>query len=203
MASAVIGGTVSEVTGGKFANRAVSAAFTTAAQAAFSGDFESYSYEKGEKNVAFIGGALDDSTKVLKSRYEAFKDANEDYNVEYFEWNDTAAIKEFVGVNDGNVDVVAHSFGADTAINLIADGLKVNKLYTLDPVGYSRRDLSLVKANTKSWINVNSVGSKGHLVNDMARVFGRAYRNAPAGYANYHITSRDHDHVSLLKSFKW
>ncbi|WP_105181790.1 RHS repeat domain-containing protein [Pseudoalteromonas sp. T1lg21] len=65
LASAVIGGTVSKITGGKFANGATSAAFATAVEAGFKGEFSS-----GKK---FDSNSVEDVDEFIKNTKLASK----------------------------------------------------------------------------------------------------------------------------------
>ena len=71
LASAVIGGTVSKITGGKFANGATSAAFATAVQAGFNGEFSSNNAVGSSSKNEMTKKEIEQNTKELRKKIDA------------------------------------------------------------------------------------------------------------------------------------
>jgi hypothetical protein len=84
----------------------------------------------------------------------------------------------------------------DTAASVVASGVKVATLVTLDPVSYSRPNLSAVAANAGQWLDYQATG--GGLVNspNIIAGLGSSWINAPVGFANT-VTSVNLDHGGI------
>lgn len=88
--------------------------------------------------------------------------------------------------------VIGHSYGTDTATHIVANGHSVDRLVTVDPVGWTRPDFAAVASNSGSWINYSAVGGGNAFANFTATV-GDAWNNAPAPHATIHRNiNRDH-----------
>jgi hypothetical protein len=69
-----------------------------------------------------------------------------------------------------------------------------------DPVGYIRPDLADVAKYAKNWVNINAQGGGITFGNFVAGI-GRAWNDAPFGYANQHIIDFQKDHVNVCREF--
>jgi hypothetical protein len=98
--------------------------------------------------------------------------------------------------------VISHSWGADTALGIVAKGHKVDKLITVDPVGWFRPNLANVRKNAGVWLNydADSPGRSFDGGNFWAWI-GRSYNNAPEGYAHKHYDIPTLNHVQICQAF--
>jgi len=203
--AAIAGGTASVIGGGKFANGAVTAAF---AYAFSEGAHKIQATDKpnitGSDKVAFVGGAADGTfgAGIVRAKYEAFirDPANSADSARYFEWTDANALSTYVAGNQGRVTIVAHSYGADEAAQLVAGGMQVYKLVTVDPVGWTRPNMQSIANNAVIWNNYDSSGSLWSSWNNAVATFGGAWNSRPNGFATSHTPS-SLDHVSICSSY--
>jgi hypothetical protein len=196
--AAVVGGTISAVTGGKFANGAVGAAFAAALMA----DWDNNPVPK-DSRVAFVGGHSDDSplgAKVVRNAYLQHIDDYGEGTAAYFEWTEHDKLAAWIDQAKGDVTVIAHSYGADMAAQVVANGHSVNRLVTVDPVGWLRPDMAQVAANARVWNNYDAGNSLNNWPNIVATI-GGAWNNAPAGHATSHRTYSNENHVSICYKF--
>src|SRR6185312_8196815 len=95
-----------------------------------------------ETNI-FIGGAGD---KTLSKQHpvEAYylSNLNKLPNPQYFTYDAESAITDYINdylrkfPENSRINLIGHSYGGDTAVNLAAKlGKKINLLITIDPVG--------------------------------------------------------------------
>ncbi len=61
--------------------------------------------------------------------------------------------------------------------------MKVNLLVTLDPVGWTRPNLSSIANNSNYWINYNAIGRDGFMAN-AARFIGRGWGSITSKFAD-------------------
>jgi acetyl esterase/lipase len=86
--------------------------------------------------------------------------------------------------------VVGHSWGADTAAQAVArlgqEGLLVDQLVTIDPVGNGVTEAYLrrVRAGTLEWINVNAADHDPMDPSNQIAQVGRPYGQRPAPFAS-------------------
>lgn len=210
IAGAIVGGTVSELTGGKFANGAITGAFVAALT------YQEPEVQKqpkpnitGSDKVAFVGGFGDNndalhklglSAPTVRDKYNAYVAANGADSAAYFEWTQGEAIKTYVADNNGRVTIVAHSYGADTTGGLVAAGMQVHKLVTVDPVGWSTPNMQAVSNNVVTWINYDSTGGMLSHPSNFVGAIGGAWNSRPDGYATQHIPSSK-NHVDICSTF--
>jgi len=204
-AAAIVGGTASELSGGKFANGAITSAFQWAfSQGARKVQPTAKPNITGSDKTAFVGGAADDTfgAGVVRAKYEAFirDPANSAGSARYFEWTDADALSTYVADNQGRVTIVAHSYGADEAAHLVAGGMQVYKLVTVDPVGWTRPNMQSIANNAVIWNNFDSSGSLWGSWNNAVATFGGAWNSRPNGFATSHKSS-SLDHVSICSSY--
>lgn len=153
-------------------------------------------HQEGEGGVAFVGGAMDDKIEgPVWKQYERYVADGGD--AAYFTWDQHEALAQWVDANGPDVTVIGHSYGGDTAAEVIAAGHKVDKLITVDPVGWTQPDFSAVAGNAGTWINYNSNGSGFHYTNVIA-AFGGAWNNAPAQYANHQNVKMNHVYICYV-----
>ncbi|MCV2883191.1 FG-GAP-like repeat-containing protein [Aestuariibacter sp. AA17] len=196
--SAVVGGTISKLTGGKFANGAISAAFAAAMRA----DWKSDPIPENS-TVAFVGGATDDTNplnKVVRNAYDEHISKYGSDSAVYFEHTQHEELALWIDQTNGGGTVIAHSYGADMAAQVIADGHSVGRLVTVDPVGWSRPDFSKVAANSGVWQNYDAGDSLRNFNNVVATV-GGAWNSAPANYATSHQRYERLGHVRICQVF--
>jgi pimeloyl-ACP methyl ester carboxylesterase len=198
MGGAIVGGTISALTGGKFVNGAASAAFAAALRASWN---ETPVPENSQ--VAFVGGAADDNplgSGVVKKAYKTHIDKFGKDSAAYFEWTQHEALAAWIDRTDGNATVIAHSYGADMAAQVVANGHAVNRLVTVDPVGWIRPDMSLISANSGIWQNYDAGDSLNNWNNIVATI-GGAWNSAPQKYATEHKRYEHLDHVQICQIF--
>jgi hypothetical protein len=156
------------------------------------------------QHLAFVGGFFDSTLSLLSSigvdgpmdaAYNAFKRANPTADVKYFTWTDASGLAQWANQNGGQVMVISHSYGADTAASVVASGVKVQTLVTLDPVSYVLPSFQQVAANAGQWLNFVAAGGGLTLPNAIAGV-GGAWNNATQGYATRTVDV-DVDHASI------
>lgn len=82
---------------------------------------------------------------------------------------------------------------------MVADGMSIDKLVTVDPIGRSVPDMVDVMGNTRNWVNYLSVGNTGSFANIVAVAGGR-WGEKPFGFADKFIRSTK-DHAQICVSF--
>jgi RHS repeat-associated protein len=189
--AAVTGGTVSVISGGKFANGAISGALAYSLTPSSRGGPV---YKKGSGGVAYVGGFFDKTINgPALGEYNEFDGPNK----AYFTWDQGDALAKWIDENGGNVDVIAHSYGADTAASVVAAGHSVNSLTTVDPVSWFRPDYSSVAANSNTWIDYDARGGGVTMPNIIAGV-GGAWNSGPKGYADTYEKKTQYDHADIM-----
>jgi pimeloyl-ACP methyl ester carboxylesterase len=120
----------------------------------------------------------------------------------------------------GQVGVVGHSWGGDTAARVVADGAKVAVLVTIDPVGHSIPEATAAPAlrskpefpqlalppqghslqdihnNSGTWLNVHLSGnpSRSSWFPNSVAWLGAQWKDSPNGHATRHYVAQgDHD----------
>ena len=202
--AAVVGGTASELSGGKFANGATTAAFQAMVTQIADHSRRTASIDElapsqmstdTKPKIAFVGGAMDSTTGLLKQHYESYVKRGGD--AVYLEWTDSKELTAWLEVNAGESTIVmAHSYGADTAMGVIANGHYVSRLITFDPVGWFRPDFSRVAMFSGRWDNFNAIGGGFFNFNNFVATIGGKYGAAPSAYATTH-TDINLDHGSI------
>lgn len=132
----------------------------------------------------------------MDAAYNAFKADNPNVaDVKYFTWTDASGLAQWVNQNGGQVTIVAHSYGADTAASMVASGVKVKTLVTLDPVSYIRPNFQQVAANSEQWLDFVAAGGGLNLANAIAGI-GSSWNNATQGYAKTWDVNADHANIA-------
>lgn len=114
----------------------------------------------GKSAIARAGGAMDRTMDgPMISMLPYFKPLHPRADVQYFDHADAQGIRDAIARAGGaaNVALVGHSYGGDTAAQVVADGAQVGALVTLDPVSHNPPSFQAVRANAGGvWINVNA-----------------------------------------------
>jgi hypothetical protein len=198
----MVGGAVSAATGGKFVNGAVSGAMSRGlnaeikhSKAANSKSKKNSSKPTQSNKTIYVGGFFDRTNKGLVYQ----KEKQNNGKSLYFDWTQTEEITAAIVAESGNVTVVAHSYGADTALEIIADGNQVFHLKTIDPVGWTRPSMELVASNTNLWENYDAIGGItdfNSFFANAAAFIGNSYDTLPDGHADSHHRV-DTDHAKI------
>lgn len=107
----------------------------------------------------FIGGGGDDWFSHIVERYHAeYSQANPNFSCRYFSWTGGDAIRRLLNgdAKDGNISLIGHSYGADTAFWVLKDVATVDLLISIDPVGRFKRDWTSIRADARVWLNVRA-----------------------------------------------
>ena len=195
--AAVIGGTASELGGGKFSNGAVTGAFSYAFASGLGSRSSGPTLSQGTGGTAFVGGFFDYWTHgPVYDQYLEYIRLNPGAGAAYFTWDQGGALASWIDANGGAVSVIGHSYGGDTAASVVAAGHGVNSLTTVDPVGWTRPSYSAVAANSGSWTNLNAVGGGWSTPNIIAGI-GGAWNSGPSGYATI-FRNINQDHAGVM-----
>ena len=109
------------------------------------------------QHLAFVGGFFDYTESVLLgpnarttyNEYLQYAKAYPTVDVRYFTWNNTVGLTAWgnqVDAGGGQITLIGHSYGVAIAASVVANGLKVQTLVTLDPVSYLQPDFQQVAA---------------------------------------------------------
>jgi hypothetical protein len=159
------------------------------------------------QHLAFVGGFFDSTLSALGgntvydeyTQYMKFLKAyNITADVQYFTWDQASQLTQWgngVDASGGQITLIGHSYGGDTAASVVANGLKVKTLITLDPVSYIQPNFQQVAANSGQWLNFVATGGGLTLPNAIAGV-GGAWNNATQGYATK-TTDVSVDHANI------
>jgi pimeloyl-ACP methyl ester carboxylesterase len=143
--------------------------------------------------IIFIGGLADGDTKNLFDVKESFVNSNSDLDVQYYSHKDTDKIIKYIDANsDTRFSIVGHSYGGDTAMEIVNKRPgRVSVLLTLDPEGSGgRRFLSNVGQHVETWINVNATGGHSldgdNVVSGLGDLWGGGpYRRLPSSIPSF------------------
>jgi Resolvase, N terminal domain/Alpha/beta hydrolase family len=129
---------------------------------------------------------------------------NPNADVQYFTWDNAADLATWgngVDASGGQITLIGHSYGASTAATVVANGLKVQTLVTLDPVGYLQPNFQQVAADSRQWLNYVAAGGGLTLPNAIAGV-GSAWNDTTMGHATSTVNvSLDHGGIESWKMF--
>lgn len=171
----------------------------------------------------FIEGWRDnpdgEDTHLVKDYYEAWALPN----AHYFNWEDREGLLKAIrsAKEDTRINLVGHSFGADTAAQIAAAcGRRINLLITIDPVGgtppadpknrQTPRDIQLQRAkaarqSVDKWINVNAdyVAAGGEDDSDkIVRRLSYKWGDVPDGIADVHLDAPlNHRHFRKMMAY--
>jgi hypothetical protein len=116
------------------------------------------------QHIAFVGGFFDSTISDLSANgtvqkaEQAYRDAHPGVDVQYFTWDQGDQLSTWAGAAGGSAVLIAHSYRADTAATVVASGVKVATLVTLDPVSYFRPDFSQIAKKAGQWFDYNATG---------------------------------------------
>jgi len=99
-----------------------------------------------------------------------------------------------------SITIVAHSWGADTAMRVVSRGHRVAHLITVDPVRkfIGSADLADVAKYSDQWTNYHATERGGSGGGKVAASVGGRYGDLPNGFATSHIrVPTDHVQVCL------
>ncbi|RVU33533.1 hypothetical protein EOE67_16075 [Rheinheimera riviphila] len=132
-----------------------------------------------QRPVAWVGGALDPTTRLLKRFVRPGQ--------QYFRWTEHRALSRWLDAHrDQQALVIAHSYGASTAVTVIAAGHPVAELITIDPVGWRKPRGAALQLYCQRWSNYQAVDTKFNVANLVATV-GGSWRRWPAAFAHQHL----------------
>ena len=172
---------------------------------------------QGKKLIVFIGGFGDrtgGSRGPIYGKMRGFKGQFGNAQIGYFTKDDKSKAIKWIHdmcrelkCDPSDIAIVGHSLGGDTAASIVADGMRVGALVTVDPVSVIRPDFAKVRENAGQWININAnptdeTRSHEFLGNALAG-FGNDWSNAPAGYAAKHFNADfNHENVREILPYK-
>lgn len=205
--AAAVGGATSSISGGKFANGAMAGAMSQAIAYA-SRRFGPAQMQEGRGgNVAFVGGAGDETmSQNVENEYKAFAAKNPNARVAYFTWDQSEDLADWIKSSNGEVAIYAHSYGADTAAAVVSSGVQVQMLVTVDPVSrfgvgsIFGPSYESVRGNTSQWINVYSTSHQATVGNIISGA-GGAWGVSPGNVPHHSIPANDNheDFSEMLK----
>lgn len=148
------------------------------------------------RRVAWIGGAMDAKTRLVKMHVPAGQ--------HYFEWHQHAAIRDWLFSDPKKPTlVIAHSYGASTIARLIAQGNRVTELVTLDPVSWRKPDGVLLRRYCGHWRNYVAMDTRPNFANLVARA-GGWWQHWPQEFAHQHIeVAADHGMIVNTVLRQW
>jgi RHS repeat-associated protein len=132
--------------------------------------------------VVFVGGANDARSGIVRDVYNLFKQWNPTLKSAYFSWNNRKAIINYLkAAGSDPIQLIGHSYGADTAAKIAADAPSllnrtINLLMTVDPVGrggVSNKLFERVAAGTDRWVNITASPSNSDGSDVIANLGGR------------------------------
>ena len=145
--------------------------------------------QPASRPVAWVGGALDPTTRLLKRFVQPGQ--------RYFRWTERRALARWLDEHQHqSALLIAHSYGASTAVAVIAQGHPVAELVTLDPVGWRKPDGFAVRQHCRVWHNYLAADQRLNVANVVAAVGGH-WRHWPAGFAHHHQTIPS-DHAAIV-----
>lgn len=152
------------------------------------------------RHIALVGGFFDRTVgRIVWGAYNEMKDValsiGSGLEVRYFTFDQGKELAEWIRERGGDVTVIGHSYGADTAASVVTrPGNRVKTLITLDPVGRTfRPDFGAVRANAGEWFNYNAVGGSSFRFPNFVAGVGGAWNEGPLGHATvFQNVSLDH-----------
>jgi pimeloyl-ACP methyl ester carboxylesterase len=154
-------------------------------------------HQTTQRPIAWVGGALDPSTRLLKRFVRPGQ--------QYFRWTEQKALGRWLDAHrDQQALVIAHSYGASTAVAVIAAGHPVAELVTIDPVGWRKPKGDALRQYCQHWRNYQAADTKFNFANLVA-VVGGNWRQWPAAFAHQHLkVPADHAQivVQVLRSLR-
>ena len=155
------------------------------------------------KAVAFVGGFFDQTAggdSLIKGASDQFANsaAGQSTSTRFFSWDQPNDLATWLAQQDQPVVIISHSYGADTASTVVAQGHPVDTLVLLDPVSQVRPDFTNVVANTQHFLDFNAVGNNGQAVDapNLIADIGGKWNYAALGYADlFQNVNLDHGNI--------
>jgi len=134
--------------------------------------------------VAWVGGAMDQHTRLLQ-RHRAL-------DQQYFQWFQQRELADWLQAQARPALVIGHSYGACTAAAVVASGMTVAELVTIDPVSWRKPSGPAIRRYADHWRNYLAGDQRLNWANLVARVGGQ-WQHWPAQYAHQHqVVAADH-----------
>jgi len=151
--------------------------------------FQPSLHHQSERPVAWVGGALDPTTRLLKRFVRPGQ--------QYFRWTQAKALSRWLDAHrDQPALVIAHSYGASTAVAVVAAGHPVAELVTIDPVGWRKPRGAALRQYCRYWRNYQAADTRLNVANLVATV-GGSWRRWPATFADLHL-EMNADHAEIV-----
>ncbi len=138
--------------------------------------------------VVWVGGAMDNYTQLLKRHCGP--------NQYYFQWFQRRELTTWLQAQPQPVLLIGHSYGACTAASVVARGIAVAELVTIDPVSWRRPAGADVRRHAAHWRNYMAGDKQLNWANAVARAGGQ-WCHWPAQYAHQHEVLRA-DHATVV-----
>jgi RHS repeat-associated protein len=189
-AAAALGGTASKLSGGKFANGAITGAFSRAF------NDEAHIERSMKTKTAYVGGFGDDGNEFVKGMYDKYGQEGD----VYFEWHQGKELAAWIDSNqEFNLTVIGHSYGGDTVATIVSKGHYVDNLITVDPVGRTKPNFEAVAEHSGTWTNYNAVGGGRMNMNNFVARVGGHWGDRPGNFADsHHRVDADHVQACLI-----
>lgn len=152
----------------------------------------------GNLPVAFVGGADDIDMQPMYEKYKAFIWDNPRIPAAYFEWDQGAALGNWIDANNNDVVVIGHSWGGNTAAAVVAAGHNVAMLITIDPVSYVHPDFQAVKANSSVWYDFSATGDGYFSGSNVIAALGHQWGNSPSNYVTGRVVPGAQSHAAAV-----
>jgi RHS repeat-associated protein len=154
--------------------------------------------------TVFIRGNFDSWFGQVDSYASGFKGpAGSGPNAVFSWWEGDRAAAYLNSRPSGEVNtVIGWSYGGDTAAKLAASGnVRINKLFTIDPVGLFPADGPTVRVNTEFWFNIHTkVDPENMYPTDHVASTGNQYPDQPYADANYDTNLHHKDFTALMQA---
>lgn len=153
--------------------------------------------------VIFVGGAGDRwGARILTDYAQRMADSlaiSTTHRIAHFDWDQEGAIERLIRSQpDGtSVRLVGHSWGGDTAAKVAAalgqDGIRVDMLITVDPVGNNDADrpaaIAAARQGADRWINLRAVGGSWRDQSNLIAALGGRWAEDAKGTADEFIAA--------------
>lgn len=134
--------------------------------------------------VVWVGGAMDHYTQLLKRHCGKSQ--------HYFQWYQQRELADWLQAQPQQALLIGHSYGACTAATVVASGIAVAELVTIDPVSWRKPPGSAVRRYAGLWRNYLAGDQQWNWANSVARAGGQ-WQHWPAKHAHQHqVLAADH-----------
>lgn len=138
--------------------------------------------------VVWVGGAMDNYTQLLKRHCGP--------NQHYFQWFQRRELATWLQAQQQMALLIGHSYGACTAASVVASGIAVAELVTIDPVSWRKPAGAAVRRHAKHWHNYVAGDQQLNWANIVARAGGQ-WCHWPAEHAHQHLVLPA-DHATVV-----